>query len=109
MHVQDDDGFIVYESRAIARYIAAKAASPFLPTGEAKKAALFEQAASIEVSNFDSFASGIPAQHVLAPQRGLATDEARVAELATTLEIDVSEAINSYMPIHLMHIVSFNQ
>jgi hypothetical protein len=64
---------------------------------------------SIEVSNFDSFASGIPALRVLAPQRGLATDEARVAKLATTLEIDVSEAIDSYMPIHLIHIVNFNQ
>jgi glutathione S-transferase len=86
VHTQDDDGFIVFESRAIARYIAAKAASPLLPTGDAKKAALFEQAASIEVSNFDPFASGITAQRVFAPLRGVATDEARVTELATTLE-----------------------
>jgi hypothetical protein len=64
----------------------AKAASPLLPTGDAKKAALFEQAASIEVSNSDSSASGITAQRMFAPRRGLVTDDARMTELATTLE-----------------------
>jgi len=47
----DDDGFILYESRAIARYLAAKAKSPLLPT-ELKAAAIFEQAASVETSAF---------------------------------------------------------
>jgi glutathione S-transferase len=70
----------------MARYIAAKAKSPLLPTGDAHKAALFEQAASIESSNFDPFASGITAQRVFVPRRGGTTDEARVAELAKTLE-----------------------
>src|SRR5277367_2663757 len=51
---QDDDGFILYESRAICRYIARKYASqgtPLIPT-ELKAEALFEQAASIETSYF---------------------------------------------------------
>ncbi|KAF5349185.1 hypothetical protein D9756_009375 [Leucocoprinus leucothites] len=50
----DDDGFIVYESWAIARYICEKyrdQGPDLLPT-DLKKRALFEQAASIEVSNF---------------------------------------------------------
>ncbi|KAF9001507.1 glutathione S-transferase [Cyathus striatus] len=57
----DDDGFILYESRAIARYISMKYASQgtqdLIPTSDVKRQALFEQAASIEVSNFDPYAS----------------------------------------------------
>ncbi|KAJ6529608.1 glutathione S-transferase [Mycena capillaripes] len=53
----DDDGFILYESRAICRYIAARyPASGLMPT-EPKEYALFEQAASVEVTNFDPSAS----------------------------------------------------
>ncbi|KAJ6529779.1 glutathione S-transferase [Mycena capillaripes] len=49
----DDDGFILYETRAICRYIAAKyPASGLIPT-EPKAKALFEQAASVELTNFD--------------------------------------------------------
>ncbi|KAG6810036.1 hypothetical protein H0H92_013626 [Tricholoma furcatifolium] len=50
----DDDGFILYESRAICRYIALKYAdqgTKLIPT-DLKGIALFEQAASIELSNF---------------------------------------------------------
>ncbi|KAJ7633331.1 thioredoxin-like protein [Mycena polygramma] len=49
----DDDGFILYETRAICRYIAAKhPESGLLPT-EPKANALFEQAAAVELANFD--------------------------------------------------------
>ncbi|KAK7063748.1 glutathione S-transferase [Favolaschia claudopus] len=57
----DDDGFILYESRAICRYIAAKHPHPnleLIPTDPIKNA-LFEQAASVEYANFDSLASPI--------------------------------------------------
>ena len=56
---QDDDGFVLYESRAISRYIAEKYDSQgaLLIPKDAKDKALFEQAASIESANFDGFAS----------------------------------------------------
>jgi glutathione S-transferase len=83
--LQDDDGFILFESRAIARYIAAKAGSSLLPT-DPKKRALFERAASIEAFNFHPYASEIVVQRVFVPTQGGTSDEALVAKLAATLE-----------------------
>jgi glutathione S-transferase len=40
MAIQDEAGKAVFESRAIARYIAAKAASPLLLAGDAAKVAV---------------------------------------------------------------------
>ena len=54
MDVQDDDGFLLYEYRAIARYIVTKYATQgpaLIPTG-LRAVALFEQAASVERNNF---------------------------------------------------------
>ena len=51
---QDNDGFILYESRAICYYIAAKypnQGTPLLPI-ELKANALFHQAASVEICHF---------------------------------------------------------
>lgn len=51
---QDDDGFILYESRAICRYLVEKFAeqgTPLYPK-DLKERALVEQAASVEFANF---------------------------------------------------------
>lgn len=68
--VQEDDGLILFESRAISRYVARKYSSQgtpeLLPTDLSAYAA-FEQAASIEASNFDPFASGIVGEKVFKP------------------------------------------
>jgi glutathione S-transferase len=53
---QDDDGFILFESRAICRYIVAKYPDCKLIPTDPRKNALFEQAASIELCNFEFYA-----------------------------------------------------
>jgi glutathione S-transferase len=67
----DDDGFVLFESRAIARYIALKYASqgtPLVPdVTDLKAYAKFEQAVSIEESNFGPFASGIAIEKLYKP------------------------------------------
>jgi len=65
--MQDDDGFKLFESRAICRYIAIKYASQdltLIPT-DLQAFALFEQAASIEMGYFDSPATVILTEKVL--------------------------------------------
>jgi glutathione S-transferase len=101
--IQDDDGFQLFESRAIARYLINKYGkdSGLIPS-EPKANALFEQAASIEAFNFDKYASEIVFERVFKvyvlslefhtacvlydgydaySRRGLQTDEAYVNKL----------------------------
>ncbi len=64
----DDDGFIVYESHAIARYLALKYGGVGKvipdPLKDAQKYALFEQAASVELSNFDPSAAELAYENI---------------------------------------------
>ncbi|TFK27956.1 glutathione S-transferase [Coprinopsis marcescibilis] len=81
----DDDGFIIYESRAISRYIAEKYAGQgreLIPK-DLKNKALFEQAASIETSNFDPYVSGIVFEKLL---KGLQPNEEIVKAHTEKLE-----------------------
>ncbi|KAJ7315798.1 thioredoxin-like protein [Mycena albidolilacea] len=93
----DDEGFILYESRAICRYIEDKypnQGTPLVPTDSQGKA-LFEQAASIEYSNFDPFCSKAVAEMVFKPMGGQASNKAVFDELIETLSarLDVYESI----------------
>ncbi|KAF9236267.1 glutathione S-transferase-like protein [Melanogaster broomeanus] len=78
--VIDDDGFILYESRAIAH---------------PKELALFEQAASIEVTNFDPHAYGVAIERVVKVRHGEQTDEAALAKhlAALNAKLDVYDVI----------------
>lgn len=62
----DDDGFVLFESRAICRYVALKygGIGRLIPDPtDIQKTALFEQAASIEESNFHPGAYGLASEN----------------------------------------------
>lgn len=82
----DDDGFTLYESRAIARYLAEKYAPGKLTPTEPKGAGRFNQAASVEVSNFDPSAASIVFEIVFKPMWKLTADQGVVAEKTKALE-----------------------
>ncbi|KAF8324935.1 glutathione S-transferase [Amanita rubescens] len=78
----EDDGFFLYESRAIARYIAIKYDG---------------QATSIEAFNFNPFATGIIWEKISRKHRGLQTDEVQAENLSISLNarLDAYEKILS--------------
>ncbi|KAF8972268.1 glutathione S-transferase [Flammula alnicola] len=89
----DDDGFILYESRAIAHYIATKYANqgtPLIPT-ELQANAIFQQAASVELTAFNDYAEKAVAEMVFKPMRGVAGDkdvfETLIAGLSAKLDV----------------------
>lgn len=84
----DDDGFILYESRAISRYIALKYESQgtkLIPTDDLKKIALFEQAASVEQSSFDPYATAVGMEKIIKPRKGIQANEVTVEAALTSL------------------------
>lgn len=99
----DEDGFQIYESRAICRYLEAKykgKGTELVPNDAAAKG-LFEQGASIEISYFDPSASGIVFERVFKSMKGLGdADEARVSSLKSQLSdrLDVYDKILAKQP-----------
>ncbi|KAF7762470.1 hypothetical protein Agabi119p4_9063 [Agaricus bisporus var. burnettii] len=95
----DDEGFILYESRAICRYLEDKypnQGTKLVPS-DIRHRALFEQGASIETSNFDAMASPLVYEVVFKAFMGQTADPARVEELKTSLaaKLDVYDEILS--------------
>ncbi|TFK65105.1 glutathione S-transferase-like protein [Pluteus cervinus] len=84
----DDDGFILFESRAICRYLCAKypdQGTSLVPK-DPKALALVEQGVSIESSNFDFHVSSIVAERYFKPMRGLTTNEEFVSDRLAILK-----------------------
>jgi len=96
-YISQDDGFELYESRAISRYLATLGSGPELIPTDPKARAKFEQAASIEYSGFEPIVAGILMEKVFKQYRGLPADEDRVNELVPQLvaKLDVYDTILS--------------
>ncbi|CAN9343244.1 unnamed protein product [Alternaria alternata] len=77
--ILEDNNFVLFESRAISRFLASKYAeqgTALLPSFDDKKAwAHFEQWASVEQNNFDPFAQEIFYQKMVRPMFGQPIEE----------------------------------
>ncbi|KAJ7738071.1 thioredoxin-like protein [Mycena maculata] len=91
--VIDDDGFVLYEGRAICRYLAEKYAdqgAPLIP-GNLRDKALFEQAASVEYSNFFPQVVKVAMESVIKKDQGLPVDETVLGEELVKLSAVLDE------------------
>ncbi|KIY61439.1 glutathione S-transferase [Cylindrobasidium torrendii FP15055 ss-10] len=99
----EDDGLVVYQSRAIGRYLALKYASqgtPLIPpTSDITKTVAFEEAMQIENQEFEPSASKIGIEKLIFPTLvpGYQPDEQAVKAAVNTLgkKLDVYEKILS--------------
>ncbi|KAJ6454121.1 glutathione S-transferase [Mycena sanguinolenta] len=95
----DDDGFVVYESRAICRYLIEKYSNQgpnLLPKG-LKERTLVEQAAAVEYATFHPALSPVLREGVFKPFRKLPVDQAALDEALKefSAKLDVYEVILS--------------
>jgi glutathione S-transferase len=78
--VLEDDGFQLYESRAIIRYLDAKLPGTSLTPSDLKERALMEQWISVESSNFSPPAMKAVLEIFFAPMRGTTPNQATIDE-----------------------------
>lgn len=97
------DGFTLYESRAICKYLAKKYSFPLLPAeSDIENAALFDQAQSVEMFYFTEPAGKIAFEKFAKRLMGLPPDPAVVSDALKSLEIflDIADSTlrrNDYM------------
>lgn len=90
------DGFTLYESRVICRYLAKKYSFPLLPPGsEVEASALFDQAQSSETHYFAEPAGRIAFEKFVKKRMGLPPNDAVVSDAARSVEtfFDVADRL----------------
>ena len=90
------DGFVLYESRAICKYLARKYSFPLLPPdSDTEAAALFDQAQSAEMLYFAEPAGRIAFEKFAKKFMGLPPDDAVVSAALRSVEMffDVAERL----------------
>ncbi len=95
--ITTSEGFTLYESRAICKFLAAKYNFPLLPpSSDLIARALFDQAESIEICYFAPHVGAISFEKFAKPIIGLAIDETVVAQERKKLE-DYSNIIDEIL------------
>lgn len=92
------DGFTLYESRAICKYLTMKYSFPLLPAPtDLEAGALVEQAQSVEMSYFAEPVAKIQFERTVKKFMGLPADEAAVSSALKALEayLDIAEKLLS--------------
>ncbi len=91
--VLEDDGFVIYESRAIIRYLDEKLSGPKLAPTDIRDRAIMEQWISIEQSYMSPKAMVIVMNNLFAPMMGKTSDTDAVAKATVELEktLDITD------------------